>query len=151
MEAGVVTRIHKHGVELTPELEFGLIFGPGPISDDLSDEDLAVGWRIHGAQLMATWEMRHGCRPWGWWVFEKGEPPPPQQPGADVIRLAKLGELTEAECAALARHAAEARAQLDSGIQCYVATGGGRRLNFEQRPIDLWERAQEALRHPHQA
>ena len=37
----------------------------------------------------------------------------------------------------LAWHAAEAWAQLDSGIQCYVATGGGRRINFEQRAIDL--------------
>ena len=30
----------------------------------------------------------------------------------------------------------------------YVATGGGRRLDFEQEAVDLWERVQEALRHP---
>ena len=91
--------------------------------------------------------MRDGSRPWGWWVFEKGEAPPPQEPGADVIRLAELGELSEAECAALAKRAAEARAQIESGMpKPYVATGGGRRLDFEQEAIDLWERVQEALR-----
>ena len=46
----------------------------------------------------------------------------------------------------LAERAAEARAQLESGVQNYVATGGGRRHNSEQETIDLWRRVQEALR-----
>ena len=117
MEAGVVTRVRKHGVELTPELEFGLMLGPGPLSVDLDAEDLAVGWRIHGAEIMAGWQRQHGSRPWGWWVFEKGEEPPPREPGANEIRLAELGELTEEECAALAKRAAEARAQLETGVK----------------------------------
>ena len=151
MEAGVVTRVRKHGVELTPELEFGLMLGPGPLSVDLDAEDLAVGWRIHGAEIMAGWQRQHGSRPWGWWVFEKGEEPPPREPGANEIRLAELGELTEEECAALAKRAAEARAQLETGVKYYVATGAGRRLDFEQQAIDRWERVQEAIRHSHRA
>ena len=99
---------------------------------------------------MQTWQMRHGSRPWGWWIFEKGEAPPPQEPGADQIRLAELGELSNEEAVALAERAADARALIESGEpRCYVATGQGRRLDYEQDAVDLWERVQEALRHPH--
>ena len=87
-----------------------------------------------------------GSRPYGWWRFERGEEPPPLEPGAAAVRLAELGQLTKEECAVLAERAAEARAQLESGVQNYVATGGGRRHNSEQETIDLWRRVQEALR-----
>jgi len=93
---------------------------------------------------MEGWKFRDASRPWGWWVFEEGEDPPPQEPGAKEIRLAELGELTEEEYAALAKRASEAKAQLETGIESYVATGAGDRINFEQEAIDLWERVQEA-------
>ena len=94
--------------------------------------------------------MRDGSRPWAWWVFEQGEAPPQQQPGANVIRLAELGELSEAESAGLAKRAAEAKALIESGTpRNYVATGQGRCLDHEREAIDLWERVQKTLRHPH--
>jgi hypothetical protein len=135
-----VTRLRKHGVELTLELEWALTFGPGPICDEFSDEDLEIGWSIHGEKLMEKWERRHGSRPWGWWVFTVGEEPPPMEPGAKEIRLAELGELTKEELAAIAERAAEAKATLESGRKNYIATGGGQQLNFEQEAVELYER-----------
>ena len=60
--------------------------------------------------------------------------------------LAEIGQLTKEECAALAKRAAEARVQIETGQQHYYASGQGRRLDFEQEAIDLWRRVQEALR-----
>ena len=107
----------------------------------------SVAWEIHGAKIMEGRELRHGSRPWGWWVFEKGEEPPPLEPGANEIRLAELGELSEEEIADLARRAAEAKAIIDSGKpRGYVSTDGGGPIDIEQDAVDLWERVQKALK-----
>jgi hypothetical protein len=129
-------------------LEFCLDLGPAPGWDDgFTDEDLEFAWEIHGAKIMEGRELRHGSRPWGWWVFEKGEEPPPLEPGANEIRRAELGELSEEEIADLARRAAEAKAIIDSGKpRGYVSTGGGGPIDIEQDAVDLWERVQKALK-----
>ena len=141
-----MSRVRANGVDLTTELELCLTIGPAPLWDDFTEEDLEVGWRIHGAKLMQGWEFRDASRPWGWWVFEQGEDPPPLEPGAKELRLAQLGEITDDECAALAKRAIEAKAKLDTGVESYVATGEGGRINFEQEAISLWERVREAKR-----
>ena len=60
-----MTRIRKRGVELTPELRFCPVLGPGPLWEDFTDEDIEIGWSIHGAKIMEGWEFRHGSRPYG--------------------------------------------------------------------------------------
>ena len=72
MEARIVTRVRSHGVELTSELELCLTLGPAPVWGYFTDEDLALGWRIHGGKIMQGWELRNGSRPWGWWRFREG-------------------------------------------------------------------------------
>lgn len=138
-----MARTRRDGVELTVGLKFCLQLGPtSPWDDGLTDEDLEVAWRIHGPKIMEEWKL-DGYRPWGWWR-ERGEDPPAQEPGAQEIRLAELGELTSAEYDGLAKRAKEAQAQIDSGIRCYVATGQGGPIDFEREAIDLFERVREA-------
>jgi hypothetical protein len=143
-----MTRVRSRGVELSVELRMYLMLGPAPIwEDDFTDEDLEIGWRLHGQRIMEEWKPYRGSRPWGWWRFETETGEEPElAPGASEIMLAQLGELTDDEFAAIARRAAEAQAQLDSGIVPYIATGGGRRINFEEEAIDLFKRIQEARR-----
>jgi hypothetical protein len=85
---------------------------------------------------MEAWEERDGSRPWGWWTFETEEGPPPLEPGAKEVRLAELGELTDEEYAHLRDRADSAREIIDSGKpRGYIATGGGKRLDFEQEAM----------------
>ena len=93
--------------------------------------------RVSGPDRIRTCDLRLR-RPtlyWAWWVFEKGKAPPPQQPGGNAIRLAELGELSNEECQALAKRAAEAKAVIESGSpRNYIATGPGRREDASRAP-----------------
>ena len=82
-----------------------LLIGPTD-RDPFTFEDLEVAWRHHRDELLRRHAGRDGRRPWGWWEFEAGE----EQPRGDdeTVRLAELGELTDAELAALHERATEA-------------------------------------------
>jgi hypothetical protein len=135
-----MTRMRRHGTELTVELEIALTIGPMPLLDDFTEEDLEIAWRIHGAAIMSGSERRHGSRPGAWWIFDKGSEPPPMEPGAKELRLAELGELSEQEREDLAKRAAEARQRIEGGNFNYVATGGGKRTrDFEREHVEIHE------------
>jgi hypothetical protein len=140
-----MTRIRRHATELTRELELALMVGPMPITDHLSDEDLGHGWRLHDEQIMRDWEFRHGSRPWGWWVFEKGEDPPPLEPGAK--EMAELGELTERELEDLRNKAVVTAAMLEGREPIsFVMTGGGKTTkDFIREHVEIYERVEAAL------
>lgn len=123
--------------------EINLVVGPLPLCE-YTDEELKAGWALLKDKIMRN-GRKHGNRPWAWWVYEQGGDPPPLERGASEVRLAELGELTDEELAELAKRAADAEAVLESGIKCYVSTGGGRQINIEQDAIDLYERVKEAL------
>jgi hypothetical protein len=143
VEANRMTRIRKHGTELTIGLEMCLTLGPSFLwVDDLSEADLEFGWREHGEAIVGTWERRHGSRPYGWWRFTIGEEPPPMEPGADVIRLAQLGELTEGELGDLRKKAVEATDMLEGRKPiCFVSTGDDKHTkDFIREDIEIYER-----------
>jgi len=124
-----------------------LEIGPIPaLDEEFSDEDLELGWRLFGGEIMETCERRHGSRPWGWWTFETEEGPPPFEPGAKEIRLAELGELTDEELGELEQRASDARALIDSGRpRAYISTGAEGPIDIERDAVDLYERVKEAL------
>jgi hypothetical protein len=124
-------------------VEISLTIGPTPMCEH-ADDELEAGWALLKEKIMSN-ARRDGSRPWAWWRFEAREDPPPMEPGAEEVRLAELGELTDEEVEAIARRAAAAEATLASGICAYVATGAGRRISFERDAIDRWERVERAL------
>ena len=62
LDACVVTRVRARGAELDAYLALALAIAP-TAEDDLADEDLELGWRIHGARIMSR--RLRGTRPWG--------------------------------------------------------------------------------------
>jgi hypothetical protein len=117
--------------------ELDLIVGPSP---PRSKTDL---FRFQGrvAELEAAWwrfrdellaDCHPGSRPWGWWIFEAREKPPPGSV-EQAVRLAQLGELQPAEIARLRsdaqRFGTMNRATWDAvskAIEKKMATKGGR-------------------------
>jgi hypothetical protein len=140
VEAGVVSRIRagaeSRGAELEWRVEFALLVGPE--DDDLTDSELELGWRLHGARLLSN-TRQHCYRPWGWWVFEVGEDPPPT--GEREVRLAELEELTDEELAELAEEANVARTRVGTPRE-------HRGPNYfpDRRAIEVWERICEVRR-----
>jgi hypothetical protein len=99
---------------------FDLLMGPTDAPGEYTVEELGVLWERHGPEIMAGRHGRHdGTRPWAWWVFEAGEEQPGpvwnsetcqwEGEGDETVRLVELGELTDAELAALREQANEAR------------------------------------------
>src|SRR3954468_24974919 len=95
------SRIHQlHG---KAQLDLLMALRIGPVrGDGLSEEDLRIGWEIHGQRIMEGRQGRGpGTRPWGWWRFVAGEQQPRERwvsegltrghwerEGAETIRLA---------------------------------------------------------------
>ena len=133
------------GAELNTDLTYALLMGPAE-GDGLSDEDLELGWRYRGERIMEDHRGRPGTRPWGWWVFEVGEDPPPR--ALEAVRLAELGELTREELAALRERANEARLRI--GTTGERISGGGREhgVSMDVRAVELWEAVERALGGP---
>jgi len=105
-------------VEFGFDLHLELTIGPSTHSL----EELELGWRCHGNEVMEDYVGPPGTRPWGWWAFEAGEELPRERwnseagrlenRGAETVRLAELGELTDSELAALRERANEARLRI---------------------------------------
>jgi hypothetical protein len=58
-------------IALDANQTLALLIGPTE-GDGLSDDDLQLGWRLHGAGLMEDHAAPAGTRPWGWWRFVAG-------------------------------------------------------------------------------
>jgi hypothetical protein len=71
-------------------------------------------------------------------------------PGGDAqaLRLAELGELTDAELAALRERATEARLRIDTGRERVSGgnLGSPGAVSLDRRAVELFERVEEALR-----
>lgn len=143
-----MTRVRRYvPSKLTTLLEMTLVVGPIAVTeDDFSEAELELAWQRFGGEIMEGWEYRDGSRPWGWWTYQAGGHPP-LQPGAKEIRLAELGELTDSERKEIAAKAAKAQSIIDSGKpRGYIATGGGKRLDFEAEAVELHRKVEAALR-----
>jgi hypothetical protein len=114
-------------------LDLVLLIGPHK-GLDVTDEELESAWRMHHDEIMG-YRRPVGWRPWAWWVFERDEEPPPHEPGAEEIRLAELGELTNEELAAIAERANVARTRVNT-----PAEHRGPNYFPDRRAIELYER-----------
>lgn len=137
-------RSRVYDLDGSGELDLLMALRIGPITDDgVTDDDLRVGWGIHGERTLGEGHG-DGRRPWGWWSFEAGEEPP--EPRDEPVRLAGLGELTDAELVALREAADEARPRV--GTAAERISGGGRdcpgAVSLDVRAVELWERVEAA-------
>lgn len=124
-----MTRIART-VALGSDVHLALAIGPTE-GDGLTLEDLRIGWRYHGDGVCA--EHRSCARPWGWWQFEAGEEMPLKR-DEETLRLAELGELTDAELAALRERATEAKLRVGTDRE-RLADG----RSVDAPTVDLWE------------
>jgi hypothetical protein len=137
---------------------FDLLIGPTDAPGEYTIEELELLWERHGPEIMAGPHGRHGgTRPWAWWVFEAGEEQPSpvwdsetrqwEGEGDETVRLVELGELTDAELAALREQANEARLRM--GTRAERISGGWRDMAgavlVDAEAVDLWERVEAAL------
>lgn len=141
-------RVRRHGTELTPLLRMALELGPMPFMEgDYTDEDLEFAWRLHGETIMGEWTLERCSRPWGWWRFEQGIEPRPNESGWCAAELAQRGALTEAEYAEIEERAEKAKDIIANGYPSgFTCTGGGRPYFHEHAEVETWERVQEVRR-----
>jgi hypothetical protein len=135
---GVVTRIVRRTA--IPPRESGIVFTLmlGPTEGEFVDEQLELGWRVYGEELMADLAARPGLpgtRPWAYWEFELKEERPARS-GQEAIRLAELGLLRDDELAAIAERANEARVRIGTTAEHYGA---------DRRAIELHEAVKKAF------
>ena len=125
-------RVH---VELDGGLEISLLIGRTDF-DDVSDEQLEVGWQVYGERLMGYGRIV-GTRPWGYWVFELGEDMPRGGCDKQTMRLAE--QLTPDELAALRERANEARLRI--GTPAEVLSDG---RSMDRGAVELFEAVRKA-------
>lgn len=127
------------------DLELGLLIGPTE-GDGLDHEDYELGWHYHAARILEEYVGPAATRPWGWWAFKADEPMPDGREG-EAVRLAELGELDDAELAALRERANEARLRI--GTDRERVSGGSLKTpgaySVDGREVELWEAVEAAL------
>ena len=126
------------GIDLSMELVLALLIGPTE-DDDLTDEDLELGWRYRGEQIMEDYRGVLGTRPWGWWKFAAGEEKPASDRGAEAVRLAELGELRADELAALRERANEAKLRIGTPRERVSGGGVPHGVSVDVRDVELFE------------
>ena len=143
-----MTRVARP-VALDFDLHLALVIGPVE-GDDLSVDDLAVAWVHHRDTVMEEYVGPRCTRPWGFWRFELGEEPPRptwnsdarklDNPHAETLRLAEVGELTDAELAALRERANEARLRVGTDRERLADS-----KSVDAPSIELWEQVRELM------
>ncbi len=80
---------------------FDVLIGPERAGRFNSDEEwqstvdaMAAWYRVHGEQFERDFRYA-GARSWAWWMFVRGEEPPP--PAEEFTRLQELGEISVEE------------------------------------------------------
>jgi hypothetical protein len=105
------------------DLELDLLIGS---RGEFTEAEPERGWRVDGRELTEGARARSGCwRPWGWWRFEAGREEPCR--AEEVVYLAECGELTDAEVAAIAERANEARIRIGTPAEHCGGTDGSYR------------------------
>jgi hypothetical protein len=118
----------------------------GPTDHDgVTDEELEIGWRIHGAELMGYHRIG-GTRPWGWWVFEAGENKPRGGPEVETVRLAERGAITDEELAALREQANEAKLRIGTPAERISGGNSETGISVDRQCVELFQRVEAALR-----
>ena len=123
--------------------DIDLLMGPTDAPGELTIDQLEVAWEIERERMLRDYRGPAGTRPWAYWWFDLGEEMPDDW-GAQAIRLAKLGELTDAELAALRERSIEAGLRVGTGRERVSGGGLSHGVSVDARAVELFEAVRTA-------